>query len=74
MTDTRYGRRGNCAARMKTCPLDDDPNVPLAMAYIKDQTFCETFDPARGLRAGTIFPQLYKPFLPEGQSYTRRTL
>ena len=74
MTDNRYCRRGNCAARIKQIPLDDDPNVPLAMAYIKDQTFCETFEPVRGLKAGTIFPQLYKPFLPGGNCGARRAL
>ena len=74
MTDTRYCRRGGCPGRMKPNPLDNDPNVPLAMAYIKDQTFCETFEPTRGLAAGTIFPQLYKPFMPGGASCARRPM
>ena len=74
MTDTRYCRRGKCADRISPIPLDDDPGIPLAMAYIKNQTFCETFEPIRALNAGTIFPQLYKPFMPGGNSCARRAL
>ena len=73
MTDTRF-RRGRCADRIRPISIDGDADLPLAMAYIKDQTFCETFEPARGLAAGTIFPQLYKPFLPGGSCAARRAL
>jgi len=36
--------------------------MPLAMAYIPWQTFKSTYDLKQGLSAGTIFPELHKPF------------
>lgn len=41
----------------------DFENWPLAMAYVPMQPWEETYDPARGLQAGTIFPGLDLPFL-----------
>lgn len=38
-------------------------NVPLAMAYVPIQEFSTVFDLCEGLKNGTIFPELYKPFL-----------
>ena len=35
---------------------------PIAMAYVPWQQFTKTYDPNRALRAGTIFPELDKPF------------
>lgn len=32
------------------------------MAYVPWQTFGETYDPRQALKAGTIFPELDKPF------------
>lgn len=37
-------------------------DLPLAMAYIPWQTFCNTYEPCKALRMGTIFPELCKPF------------
>ena len=37
--------------------------LPLAQAYIPAQGFDGTFPPEEGLRKGTIFPSLYKPYL-----------
>lgn len=37
--------------------------MPLAMSYVPWQRFRETYEPCKGLRAGTIFPELYLPFL-----------
>jgi len=37
-------------------------NMAIAMAYVPWQHFSKTYEPARGLRAGTIFPELDKPF------------
>ena len=51
-----------CAAAIKRNPLDGDAGIPLAMSYVKDQSFGETYDPVRGLSVGTIFPELNKPF------------
>ncbi|MBQ3030840.1 MAG: spore coat associated protein CotJA [Agathobacter sp.] len=36
--------------------------MPLAMGYVPWQTFECTYEPMQGLRAGTIFPELDKPF------------
>ena len=36
--------------------------VPLAMGYVPWQNFECTYEPAQALKAGTIFPELDKPF------------
>lgn len=41
-------------------------NLPLAMAYVPFQQWSKTFELEQGLSKGTIFPELYKPFLGEG--------
>lgn len=38
-------------------------SVPLAMAYVPMQEFNTVFELCEGLKNGTIFPELYKPFL-----------
>lgn len=45
---------------MPLTPLPDDP-VP-AMAYVPFQQLDRTFAPERALEAGTLFPELDKPF------------
>lgn len=35
---------------------------PIAMAYVPIQTFKTTYDLTRSMEAGTIFPELHKPF------------
>lgn len=35
----------------------------VAMAYVPWQKFTNTYEPQRALMAGTIFPELDKPFL-----------
>lgn len=40
--------------------------MPLAMAYVPWQRFCETYAPAEALKRGTIFPELDLPFLGGG--------
>lgn len=38
-------------------------NMPVAMAYVPWQpAFCDTFNTCKALQAGTIFPDLCKPF------------
>lgn len=39
--------------------------VPLAMAYIRRQEVLDTFPTQEGYCCGTIFRELYKPFMPE---------
>lgn len=41
---------------------DELRGMPLAMGYVPWQTFECTYEPAQGLHAGTIFPELDKPF------------
>ena len=44
-----------------SCREADTQQVP-GMAYVPSQQFTKTYDPNRALRAGTIFPELDKPF------------
>lgn len=37
-------------------------HLPVAMAYVPDQKMGTVYEPAYALQAGTIFPQLCKPF------------
>ena len=62
-------RNMNCNCEVNE-PCDDDCNrrrdilqgVPLAMGYVPWQNFECTYEPAQALLAGTIFPELDKPF------------
>ncbi len=45
---------------------DNLAKLPLAMAYVPWQLWNKTFDMEEGLNNGTIFPELYKPFLGAG--------
>lgn len=38
------------------------PNAALAMAYVPVQYFNKMYDTEQGFKAGTIFPELDKPF------------
>lgn len=40
--------------------------APPAMGYVPYQHWCEPYDLCRGLAAGTIFPDLHKPFCGKG--------
>ena len=59
---------GGCDRNRNRC--DDDSSrgrdmlygVPLAMGYVPWQNFECTYEPAQALQAGTIFPELDKPF------------
>lgn len=49
----------NCTRRnMNSCDMEQ-----IAMAYVPWQKFNETYEPAKALKVGTIFPELDKPFL-----------
>lgn len=43
--------------------------MPIAMAYVPWQRFTRTYDPDKALMAGTIFPELNKPFTGKGGNY-----
>lgn len=48
----------------KTSSLPDNPQP--AMAYVPFQTDLNIYDEMKGLKAGTMFPCLDKPFLGSG--------
>ena len=55
----------------KGCTPNPTPfpqSTPVAMAYIPFQQFGQLYPPEKGLKRGTIFPDLDKPFLGGGVS------
>lgn len=50
----------------RSCPVRPDfqdiDSLPLAMAYVPWQTWEDLYKPEEGLKQGTIFMQLNKPF------------
>ena len=40
--------------------------LPIAMAYVPWQHWKDVYDLCEGLEKGTIFPELYKPFIGRG--------
>lgn len=60
------------AGRQNMCRQKEDPwekpvdKLPLAMGYVPMQRFGQTYDLRTGLQAGTIFPDLHKPFCGKG--------
>lgn len=54
----------NCSTCDDDCSRGRDMlyGVALAMGYVPWQNFECTYEPAQALRAGTIFPELDKPF------------
>ena len=47
-------------------PNSIDPRLlSLAMAFVPEQRFEDTYDPALAFHRGTIFPSLDKPFIGE---------
>lgn len=43
------------------------PETPVAMAYVPFQKFQPVIEPTAALMQGTIFPDLYKPWLDGGR-------
>lgn len=43
-----------------------ESNAPLAMGYVPEQHWMQTYELSRGLSIGTIFPCLHKPFCGKG--------
>lgn len=39
------------------------PEFKLAEAYVPYQAFQKVYEPMRGLMKGTIFPELYRPYV-----------
>ena len=60
-----YNAAGNTRSRCACEPdaaSDRQPEYVVAMAYVPCQKFTENFPLKYALNAGTIFPQLCKPF------------
>lgn len=53
---------GGCPQESPCMAGRDFENWPIAMAYVPMQPWEETYDSAKGLQAGTIFPSLNLPF------------
>lgn len=51
-----------CEMNKMMQPKDDCSEWVVGMAYVPWQTFGKTYDPRKALMAGTIFPELDKPF------------
>lgn len=52
-------------SKTKATPVSDIcdmADMPLAMAFVKMQTYKKTYEPDSALTFGTIFPELNKPF------------
>ena len=63
MGDFRTMQNGNQNNRLEECIREDHADhMPLTMAYVPWQQFAETYEPAKALKVGTIFPELDKPF------------
>lgn len=45
-----------------SCPYQGVDRLPLAMAYVPWQQWQKLYDPAKGLKVGTIFAELDLPF------------
>lgn len=41
------------------------PEFELATAYVPYQVMCKVYEPMKGLMKGTIFPELYRPYVRE---------
>ena len=63
----------NTPAFKKSCPIPESSenicemfqhlqHLPVTMAYVPDQQMASVYEPGYALQAGTIFPQLCKPF------------
>lgn len=50
-------------------PEEMPEEMPVAMAYVPYQQWDTVYTAEEGFPKGTIFPQLYKPFCPGGESH-----
>lgn len=55
----------SCYNQSSTSCIDQ---LPLTMAYVPMQSWNKIYDLETGLKKGTIFPDLYKPFYGAGGS------
>lgn len=45
-------------------PVGRPPKLRLAQAYVPWQRYGRTFSPREALMRGTLFPDLYRPYVP----------
>ncbi|MBQ8627509.1 MAG: spore coat associated protein CotJA [Agathobacter sp.] len=65
--------RRNCTQCSESrCSQDDCNKWVIAMAYVPWQNMNQVYEPARALRAGTLFPELEKPFYGSMRKGARR--
>lgn len=55
--------QSNNACQNRSCMKDEMKGMPLGMSYVPWQQWRETYESCKALGAGTIFPELYLPFL-----------
>lgn len=52
------------ASQIKLPGMEDFDRRELARAYVPVQVYSMIWSPAEGLQRGTIFPELYRPYVP----------
>ncbi len=63
---------GNRCCPHRECDLSHAQQLPLTMAYVPFQEWCNTYDTQTALRCGSLFPELNKPFMgSRGERYVR---
>lgn len=70
MNNTNSVYKSNVCNKKTDCLLSDLglSHLPLAMGYVPYQEIKDMFDASKGLKVGTIFPELCKPFYGTGGS------
>lgn len=65
-------QESNCQKGCRQQPnVDPLSGMEVAMAYVPWQFFQTIYEPDKALQAGTIFPELNKPFLGKGGAMKR---
>lgn len=59
---TNDRRECPCGMASMQRPQDNCSDLPVAMAYVPWQYFTQVYELPMALQAGTIFPELNKPF------------
>ena len=57
-----YDCRGEAVGQPGDADMQDSCGIVLAMAYVPSQPFSNLYSPEKGLRRGTVFADLDKPY------------
>lgn len=70
MNTNYYNTKNSCTS--KPCIPQETviKNVRLARAYVPFQNYCSVYSPKEGLAKGTVFPELYQPYVFKGKNKT----